>query len=165
LTEAAKIVPRFLLRAFLGLVLILPAHGQSGGKKVGGAPGSNAPPLSTLDKIREAARYYSEGDMAAAQQDYLAVLKADPRPVAACAGLARVYLKQEKIREAEEIAFKGAEFAPDKPLIETARGEVYFWQGKIAEAQKEFVKAVNASPTAAGISLSRANEDNSGEGG
>ena len=142
-------IHRFLLPAFLGLALTFSAHGQSAANVQEGAAPPGAAPASISDMMQEAGRHYREGDMEAARQGYEAVLQQDSKSIAAYAGLARAYLKQEKLREAEEIVFKLAEFAADKPLVETARGEVYFREGKIAEAQNEFIKAANASPTEA----------------
>jgi tetratricopeptide (TPR) repeat protein len=144
---------RMLLSVLLGLAFVFAAHAQSGASQPGDTPATNAaaPPtsaaMSTSDLIRAAAGDYSRGDLDAAQKSYEAVLQQDSKSIAAYAGLTRVYLKQEKIHEAEEMAFKRADFAADRPLIETARGEVYFREGKIAEAEKELVKAVNANPS------------------
>ena len=142
-------IHRFHLPAFLGLALIFSAHGQSAANVQEGAAPPGAAPASISDLMQEAGRHYREGDMEAARQGYEAVLQQDSKSIAAYVGLARAYLKQDKLREAEEIAFKRAEFAADRALIETARGEVYFRQGKIAQAEKEFIKAVNAEPSLA----------------
>src|SRR6202795_2786968 len=119
---------RILLSVLLWLAFVFAAHAQSGASQPGDTPATNAAapptsaPMSTSDLIRAAAGDYSRGDLDAAQKSYEAVLQQDSKSIAAYAGLTRVYLKQEKIHEAEEMAFKRAEFAADRPLIETARG-------------------------------------------
>jgi len=151
---------RILFFVSLGLASGFPMHAQSGASKPGDTPAANAAaapdaasltpaPMSTSDLMRAAARDYSRGDLDAAQKGYEAVLQQDAKSIAAYAGLTRVYLKQERIRDAEDTAFKRAEFAADTSLVETAQGEVYFREGKIASAEKEFVKAVNADPALA----------------
>jgi tetratricopeptide (TPR) repeat protein len=59
---------------------------------------------------------------------------------AAYAGLARVYLKQEKPADAYTAALKGVALTPDKPPAIVALGEVYFRQGKFREAEESYLK-------------------------
>jgi len=59
---------------------------------------------------------------------------------AAYAGRARVYLKQEKPAEAYAAAMKGVALTPDKPPAIVALGEVYFRQGKFAQAEEAYLK-------------------------
>jgi len=101
------------------------------------------------DLLLDAERLFRKGDYEGARQKFEAAVKSDPKSIEACAGLARVYLKQEKVRQAADTISKAAEFAGDQPIIRTARGEVYFREGKIAEAEREFVSAVNANPSLA----------------
>jgi tetratricopeptide (TPR) repeat protein len=158
-------ISRMLLYLFFGLAFISPAQGQTGANKAGDTPApgaapaqsavptaegthaAGAAPASVPNLVREATQHYRQGDLEAAQKEFEAVLQQDAKSTVAYAGLTQVYLKQEKIHEAEEIAFKRADFAADKPVIEDARGEVYFRKGEIAAAEREFVKAVNADPS------------------
>ena len=59
---------------------------------------------------------------------------------AAYAGLARVYLKQEKPAEAYAAAMKGVALTPNKPPAIVALGEVNFRQGKFGEAEASYLK-------------------------
>jgi tetratricopeptide (TPR) repeat protein len=100
---------------------------------------TSAPP----DLLKTALDAYRKGKFEAAVVAYQLAIKQDPKSGDAYAGLARTYLKQQNIELAAETAAKGTAEAPDSPMTHTALGEVLFRQGRIAEAEKEWVKAVN----------------------
>jgi predicted aspartyl protease len=55
----------------------------------------------------------------------------------------RVYLKMKNVEKAYETATKGLEVADAAP-VRVALGEVYFRQGKIREAEQEWVNVINS---------------------
>lgn len=84
---------------------------------------------------------------------YKALLQRDPKSAPAYAGLARVYLKQDQIALAHDIAHQGVEALPGSSLTHTALGEVDFREGRLQDADAEFVKALNANPASSAAYL------------
>lgn len=108
-------------------------------------PSSAAPrsQRSVEESLRQGAVAYHTGRFDDAIEDYQAALQQDPKSVAAYSGLTRTYLKQQKIQLALETANKAIAGAPDSAPAHTALGEVYFRQARMAEAEKEFLIAIN----------------------
>ncbi|MGD1103458.1 MAG: aspartyl protease family protein [Terriglobia bacterium] len=102
---------------------------------------STVPDLAS-DALSEAIRHYLHGEFDAAIQNYNLVLQKDPKSPDAYAGLTRVYLKQKKVEEAYETVTNGVKVT-DAPVVHIALGEVYFRQGKIPEAEQEWVNVIN----------------------
>jgi tetratricopeptide (TPR) repeat protein len=94
--------------------------------------------------LKTARELYRTGRLDAAVAAYNEVLKGDPKSALAYAGLFRVYLRQKRIAEAYAAADKAIELAPADDYIRSARAEEYFRQGKIAEAEDEYVSLVKA---------------------
>ncbi len=94
--------------------------------------------------LGDALRHYRRGRFDDAAAKYGAILKQYPNFAEAYAGVARCYLKQEKIQEAYESAAKAVKTAPDSQAAHVALGEVYFRQGKMHDAEDEFLKVVNS---------------------
>ena len=109
-----------------------------------GATSSNVSVISGVvpDPLAEATRHYRRGEFDAAIQSYNAVLQKNPKSPDAYAGLARVYLKQKEVDRAYEIATQGLKIT-DSPTVDAALGEVLFRQGKIPEAEREWVNIIN----------------------
>ena len=129
----------FLLEILLVFLLAVTLNGQE-------APVpsvSSQKPLQEL--LAQALQSYQTGKFDAAIEKYQAALQQDPKSGEAYAGLARVYLKQEKVQAAFDTADKGVAVAPDSLAVHTALGEVYFRQGKMVESESEFRKAVNTT--------------------
>src|ERR1700691_3786351 len=81
----------------------------------------------------------------AAVTAYSAIISAGgPDLVLAYTGLARVYLRQEKVSEAFAAATSAVALTPGKTPAITALGEVYFRQGKLKEAEDSFVNPLKA---------------------
>ncbi len=106
---------------------------------------TSSPQVTVGDLLAQGLRAYRTGKFDAAVEEYRAVLQQDPESGEAYAGLARTYLKQEKIQTALEAASKGVAEAPDSPAAHVALGEVYFRQAKMEECEKEFLKGVNTT--------------------
>ena len=113
---------------------------------------------STL--LNEALRSYRRNNFEEAAETYQAVLKHNPSSAEGRTGLARCYLKLGKIEQAYETAAEGLKAAPDSQILHVVRGEICFRQGKMHEAEQEFLGAVNSdSPHArAYLGLARISE-------
>lgn len=115
------------------------------------APPAKAPskPLdSPPDPIGEAKALARKGDFDAAIQKYQQFLQEKPKSPDAYAGLTRVYLKKKDVTQAYEVVTKGLQVTDAWPL-HVALGEVYFRQGRITDAEKEWVGVINSGHPAA----------------
>jgi len=100
-----------------------------------------APPASS--PIGEALALYRKGEFDGAIAKYEEILKDHPKSPDAYAGLVHVYLKQKNVDKAEQAAEQGLAQV-DSPRIHVALAEVWFRQGKIHEAEAEWVKVINS---------------------
>lgn len=107
------------------------------------APAPN--PADATAVLRDALDLYRKGSFDQALARYNDILKADPHSGEAYAGIIRCYLKQEKIREADDALQKGLQSNPGNGELKVAEGELLFRQGEIPEAGKLF-DAVIATP-------------------
>jgi len=92
--------------------------------------------------LTEALHLYRTGkfdDSAAAYNAIISSASGGPDEVLAYTGLARVYLKQEKVSDAFAAASKAVALTPGKTPAITALGEVYFRQGKLQQAEESFL--------------------------
>ncbi len=103
---------------------------------------------------------YRMGNFAAAIDGYQNLLKANPKSADAYAGLARVYLQQQNVELASQTVSKGLAVS-DSPSLHVALGEVQFRQGKISEAEQEWVKVINSGHMDARAFLGLARVSNS----
>jgi predicted aspartyl protease len=101
---------------------------------------SDAP---TSSPLRDALALYRRGKLTAAIEKYQQVLRTTPASPDAYAGLTRTYLKQGNVSLASETAAKGLTLS-DSPHLRVALAEVYFRQGKILEAEQEWVRIINS---------------------
>jgi tetratricopeptide (TPR) repeat protein len=95
------------------------------------------------DDLTAAALLYRQGEFDAAIQKYQQFMAQKPNSSEAYAGLTRVYLKQKNVQLANETISKGVQVA-DGPAVRVALSEVYFRQGKVPEAEREWVNAINS---------------------
>jgi tetratricopeptide (TPR) repeat protein len=109
------------------------------------SPSSASPPAAPLSPspLGEALILYRKGDFDGAIRDYQQVLQETPASAEAYAGLTRVYLKKKDVQQASDTIHKALQVA-DGPAVHVALGEVYFRQGKISDAEVEWVKVINS---------------------
>jgi tetratricopeptide (TPR) repeat protein len=100
---------------------------------------SDSPP----DPLGEARTLAQKGDFEGAIKKDQQLLQERPKSPDAYAGLTRVYLKKKDVARADETVTKGLEVSDSWP-VRVALGEVYFRQGKITEAEKEWVGVINS---------------------
>jgi hypothetical protein len=138
---------RSLLSAVLLAVLCPGQSIQPGERQLPAATGNTsasgkaetpAPP-PTLDPWS----MYRKGEFAAAIDGYQQLLQDNSKSADAYAGLARVYLKQKNVDLASQTVTKGLSVS-NSPSLHVALGEVQFRQGKISEAEQEWVKVINS---------------------
>jgi tetratricopeptide (TPR) repeat protein len=89
-----------------------------------------------------------KGDFDAAIRKYQQFFQERPMSPDAYAGLTRIYLKKKDVTQAYATVTKGLQVSNGWP-IRVALGEVYFRQGKISEAEKEWVDVINSGHQAA----------------
>jgi tetratricopeptide (TPR) repeat protein len=105
--------------------------------------GKAAAAPSAPNLLDEATSLYRKGDFNGALAKYQEVLQQQPKSADAYAGLVRVYLKQRNIEQASQIAEKGMSEA-NSPRMRVARGELWFRQGKITDAEREWVEVIKS---------------------
>src|SRR6202142_1861336 len=109
-------------------------------------PASAAPalakPLPPPTPQAEALLLYRTGKFEEAVGAYTKLAPTDP--ATAYAGLTRVYLRQKRTEDAYAAINKAVALAPDSTDVRVALAEVYYRQGKILDADRELVKAVNS---------------------
>jgi len=103
------------------------------------------PPAQSLpaNPLGDAKALVRKGDFDAAIGKYQQLLHERPNSPDAFAGLARVYLKKNDVAQAYETVTTGLRVTDSWP-VRVALGEVYFRQGKIPEAEKEWVDVINS---------------------
>jgi tetratricopeptide (TPR) repeat protein len=99
--------------------------------------------LTDANPLRTAQALYRKGDFPGAIAKYEELLRQRPHSPDAYAGMVRVYLKQKNIELAAHTAEEGLAQS-NSPRIRVARGEVWFRQGKITDAEKEWVDVINS---------------------
>lgn len=128
-----------------------PASGPSSPAKAAevAAPSSASPaaPAIPSSPLEAALLLYRKGDFTGALAKYQELLKDNPQSPDAYAGVVRVYLKQKKVDEAAKAADEGLAHL-DHPRLRSARAEVWFRQGRITDAEREWVQVVNSYPEA-----------------
>jgi tetratricopeptide (TPR) repeat protein len=107
------------------------------------APAPLAPMPVATNVLGEARVLYRKGDFDGAIGKYQEFLKDHPGSPDAYAGIVRAQLKQRNVELAAHAAEQGLAQS-NSPRIHVARGEVWFRQGKIPEAEKEWVDIINS---------------------
>jgi tetratricopeptide (TPR) repeat protein len=98
---------------------------------------------SAPDPLGEAKVLLRRGDFDAALQKYQQLLQERPSSPDAWSGVVRVYLKKREVQRAAE-AVAQARMVTDAWPLHIAMGELYFRQGKISDAEKEWVDVLDA---------------------
>lgn len=93
--------------------------------------------------LGEAVALYRRGDFDGALAKYHEILQQKPNSPDAHAGIIRVYLKEKKVDEAARAADQALAIN-DAPRIRVAHAEVLFRQGRIEDAEREWVNVLNS---------------------
>jgi len=114
---------------------------------VAASTSSVSSPASTLSavpsRLAEAKMLYRKGSFDAAIAKYQEILQGNPPSPDAYAGLVRTYLKKKDVQQAYDTATHALQVVDSEP-IHVALGEVYFRQGRIHDAEEEWVKVINS---------------------
>jgi len=146
------ITSAFFAAIAVALLLAVPAQVEAKTPQPQSAPqGSNqasntvtctvdASPKTYSASISNALHLYRTGKFDDAAAAYNAIISAGGSDlVLAYTGLARVYLRREKVSEAFAAANRAVALTPGKTPAITALGEVYFRQGKLKQAEEAFL--------------------------
>ena len=95
------------------------------------------------DPLGDAKVLARKGDFDGALEKYQKLLQERPKSPDAYAGLTRVYLQKKDLAQAYETVTKALQVTDSWP-VRVALGEVYFRQGKISDAEKEWVDVINS---------------------
>jgi tetratricopeptide (TPR) repeat protein len=96
-----------------------------------------------MSLLAEATSSYRKGDFAGAIAKYQQLLLEKPQSPDGYAGLVHAYLKAAEVEQAERAAEKGM-LQANSPRVRAARAEVWFRQGRITDAEQEWVTIVNS---------------------
>jgi tetratricopeptide (TPR) repeat protein len=113
----------------------------SGAAKASSTPSTTSVPLP--NPLGDAMSLYRKGDFDGALAKYQEILKQKPNSPDAHAGIIRVYLKEKKVDEAAHAADLALAIN-DAPRIHVAHAEVLFREGRIEDAEKEWVNVINS---------------------
>lgn len=135
LCTAGGCVPQFSLQAQEPTAVIPPPSASIGDSatKISEKPIAFTP-------LQGAQQLYLIGEFDRAIEQYRAMLTGGAVDAVAYAGIARAYLKLKKPDEAFAAASKAVELDPFLPAAHSALGEVYIRQGKLYEAQEQFLQ-------------------------
>jgi tetratricopeptide (TPR) repeat protein len=110
------------------------------------SPNTPAPKIKekpvALTPFEEAEQLYRMGEFDEAIERYNAIIGSGTNNAVAYARLAHAYLKVKKPNDAYLAATKAVEHDPSLGTAHSALGEVYIRQGKLHEAQTEFLTAL-----------------------
>jgi tetratricopeptide (TPR) repeat protein len=105
-------------------------------------------------QLRLAMLQQQQGKIDAAIKSYQSVIKADPKSALAYNNLAWLLSNQKKnYSEAELMALKAVELAPEAAQFQDTLGWIYRANGKLVEARAVMEKAVQLAPDDAGINV------------
>jgi len=121
-----------------------PGNSASKGTASGPAPAAVSPLVASLNSARD---LYRSSKLQESLDAYNAILKSDPDVSMAYVGIARVDLKMKNPADAYTAASKALAMSPTLNAAHVAMGEVYFRQGQIDDADKEFRSVVRSGAT------------------
>jgi tetratricopeptide (TPR) repeat protein len=98
-------------------------------------------PVARLDEARQLAW---KGDYKCAVALYTEIIASGKDVAAAYAGPTRAYLKMRKVDDAYNAASKAVELEPSLAAAHAALGDIYFRQGKLHEAEHEYLTPLRA---------------------
>jgi tetratricopeptide (TPR) repeat protein len=107
------------------------------------APGVTPASVQTGPSLQDALYLYRTGRLDDAIQEYIR-LETAAQPALAYAGLTRAYLAKKDPVDAYAAAAKALQIDPNSADAKTAEGEVLFRQGKLGDAEIQFVGVINS---------------------
>jgi len=92
--------------------------------------------------FQDALHLYRSGKLDEALAEYNALIAAESHPAPGYVGVSRALLRLGRVAEARTAVAKALEINPEFADAHIALGEVYFRQGKLTEAEEEFVPLI-----------------------
>ncbi len=111
-----------------------------------GACADDAKPATTNPDLAAADQLYKAGKFAEAADKYQAVIKAEPKLIAAQVGLIRSLLREQKVEDAFTTAASDIVAVPDSPPLLAAMGAVHFRKGQMPDAETSYLQALKLDP-------------------
>jgi len=127
---------RLCFALLLSYALWLLTAAQAGDSQT--APANSA--LAAADQL------YTSGKFAEAAASYQAILKTDPKLVAAQVGLIRSLLREQKVDDAQAAATSALAAEPNSPPLLAVMGEVDFRLAQMPEAEAAYRKSLQLDP-------------------
>lgn len=101
--------------------------------------GTNDPNPGLLASARA---LFKQGKFQDAAAAYLAILEKDKSSAPAYSGLVQSYLKADDVTAADEASSRAVTALPQSALVHAVRGDVYFRQGLLTDAESEYRAAL-----------------------
>jgi tetratricopeptide (TPR) repeat protein len=119
--------------------------------------GSDSKTQTASTELQTADQLFRGGKFAEAEISYQALLKKEPKLVAAQVGLVRSMLRQQKVDDAWEKVSAALVAQPDSAALLAAKGDVQFRQGKMPDAEASYLaaKKLDANEVRAYLGLTR----------
>lgn len=145
------------MKTVSGLILLLLATSWIGAQTVAvpqvappiSIPVPAPPPAAALSPSAEAEAALRKGDFDHAVRVYRGILDVDRTSVPAAVGLIRALLKWDKVTEADEAAATALASQPNVAALHAAMGDVYYREGRLNRAEKEYRAALGLDPRCA----------------
>ena len=121
------------------------ASRESANAVTSNAPNPNAPLTlpPVANPLGEAKLLYRKGNFDGALAKFKDILQENPKSPDAFAGVVRVYLKQKNVEQAAHAAEQGLAQS-NSARMKVAQAEVWFREGKINEAEQQWVEVINS---------------------
>ena len=98
-------------------------------------------PTATDSGIAAAEQSYRAGKFGDAEVQYQALVKADPKSVAAQVGLVRSLLKEQKVDESLDTVNHALELQPNSAALLAVKGDALFRRGEMSDAEVSYLNA------------------------
>ena len=145
--RSSSLRPILELLCAVSLLALLASSRPSFARPKQERPTTGSVPQSTVTSLpsplTDALALYRKGNFDEAITKYQGVLHDKPNSPDAYAGLIRTYLKKKDVQQAADIANQALQIADATP-VRVALGELYFRQGRIHDAEAEWVKVINS---------------------
>jgi tetratricopeptide (TPR) repeat protein len=108
--------------------------------------GDDAKAPAIRPELAAADQFYRAGKFAEAEASYQALLKTDPKLIAAHVGLVRAMLRQQKVDEALDTVNTALVAQSNSATLLAAKGDVQFRRTEMPEAETSYLMAKKLDP-------------------
>lgn len=99
--------------------------------------------IAAFNQIKKAERQIEQGDLEGAEETYFEILKKHPHEYPAYEGLIRIYTKQKKNEELQEILEYLIQHHPGNHSYHAQLGKLHLSNRRFAEAAEEYEKSID----------------------